>query len=220
MATFVNMIADNILALKSVLPTGVELVAVSKFHPAQAIEEAYAAGQRLFAESRPQELLAKYKALPHDIKWHFIGHLQTNKIKYIIPFVSLIHSIDSLRLADAVNEQALRAGRVVDVLLQVHIAREDSKQGFGDDEISQVVDYCGGLNGIKIAGFMGMATSTEDMTLVRSEFMTLKRIYDVYNFPILSMGMSDDYEIAMDCGSNMVRMGSKIFGNRNNQIKC
>lgn len=210
------MIEEQIDRIKKTLPQDVHLVAVSKFQPIAAIEQAYAVGQRLFGESRPQELAEKHAKLPKDIQWHFIGHLQTNKIRLIIPFVTLIHSIDSYRLAEAVSVEAIKAGRVVDVLLQVHIASEQTKQGFGVDEIEKLMDS--GIlkewSGIRVVGLMGMATYTDDRTLIEHEFNTLALLFRRYNLLILSMGMSEDYPLAVECGSNMVRIGSSIFGQR------
>lgn len=210
------MIERKIEEIKKSLPMGVELVAVSKFQPKESIERAYAVGQRIFGESRPQELAEKYQALPKDIEWHFIGHLQTNKVKTIIPFVSLIHSIDSVRLAEAVSAEALRVGRVVDVLLQVHIACEETKQGFSVDEIVQIIEQkqFNSLCGMRIAGLMGMATYTDNSEQIEREFRKLSELQAKYGFRLLSMGMSEDYLIAIACGSNMVRIGSSIFGSR------
>lgn len=207
-------IRDNINHIKSTLPANVALVAVSKFHPEAAIQEAYAAGQRLFGESRPQEMAAKYAALPHDIEWHFIGHLQRNKIAMIAPFVALIHSVDSFRLLDELSKEAVRIGRTLKVLLQVHIAKEITKQGFTPAEIHEIMSQPA-PQGIEIAGLMGMATYTDNLGVVHSEFEGLHSLFDQFNgLSILSMGMSDDYRMAVDCGSTMVRVGSAIFGNR------
>lgn len=210
-------IQENLLRIKSSLPQEVTLVAVSKFHPIEDIQQAYQVGQRIFGESRPQEMLQKYQSLPQDIEWHFIGHLQTNKIKMIIPFVKLIHSVDSLRLAAAISDAARREGRVVDVLLEVYIASEQTKQGLAPQEVDEIMarrsdeEY----SGINIVGVMGMATFTDDMAQVESEFKKLAEIYHKYGFRVLSMGMSEDYPLAVACGSNMVRIGSSIFGSRN-----
>ena len=211
---------DNILAT---LPAGVRLVAVSKFHPAETIREAYDAGQRCFGESRAQELLAKYQQLPQDIEWHFIGHLQTNKVKYIVPFVSLIHSVDSVRLLDEIERQAERVGRVVDCLLEVHVAQEDTKYGFSLDDCRE---FCTAENvvaypHIRFRGIMGMASNTDDDGQVKREFAQLKQLFDevrgnmsVASFDTLSMGMSHDYLMAVEQGSTMVRIGTTIFGER------
>ena len=211
---------DNILAT---LPAGVRLVAVSKFHPAETIREAYDAGQRCFGESRAQELLAKYQQLPQDIEWHFIGHLQTNKVKYIVPFVSLIHSVDSVRLLDEIERQAERVGRVVDCLLEVHVAQEDTKYGFSLDDCRE---FCTAENvatypHIRFRGIMGMASNTDDDGQVKREFAQLKQLFDEVrgnmsdaSFDTLSMGMSHDYLMAVEQGSTMVRIGTTIFGER------
>jgi len=207
------------------LPANVRLVAVSKLHPAEALMEAYDAGQRIFGESKVQELTAKYEALPKDIEWHFIGHLQTNKIKYIAPFVSLIHSIDSVNLLQEVDKFAGKAGRKIDVLLQIHIAKEETKYGFSENECHDFLTSGAHktLNNINIRGLMGMATFTEDVNIVRSEFKGLSSFFrklkqDFFssddNFNELSMGMSEDYHIAIEEGSTLVRIGSKIFGVR------
>lgn len=207
-------IRDNINRIKSTLPTNVALVAVSKFHPEAAILQAYEAGQRIFGESRPQEMAAKHASLPTDIEWHFIGHLQRNKISMISPFVALIHSVDSFRLLDELSKEAVRIGRTLKVLLQVHIAQETSKQGFTSSEIREIMSHPA-PQGIEIAGLMGMATYTDDLRVVHSEFEGLRSLFDEFSdLSILSMGMSDDYRLAIECGSNMVRIGSSIFGNR------
>lgn len=207
-------IRDNINHIKSTLPDNVALVAVSKFHPEAAILQAYEAGQRIFGESRPQEMAAKHASLPTDIEWHFIGHLQRNKISMISPFVALIHSVDSFRLLDELSKEAVRIGRTLKVLLQVHIAQETSKQGFTPAEIREIMSHPAPL-GIEIAGLMGMATYTDDLRVIHSEFVGLRSLFDEFkSFGILSMGMSDDYRVALDCGTNMVRIGSSIFGNR------
>lgn len=207
-------IRDNINHIKSTLPTNVALVAVSKFHPEAAILQAYEAGQRIFGESRPQEMAAKHASLPPDIEWHFIGHLQRNKIAMIAPFVALIHSVDNFRLLDELSKEAVRIDRILKVLLQVHIAQETSKQGFTSSEIREIMSHPA-PQGIEIAGLMGMATYTDDLRVVHSEFEGLRSLFDEFSdLSILSMGMSDDYRLAIECGSNMVRIGSSIFGNR------
>lgn len=216
------MIEENLAQIRHSLPDGVVLVAVSKFQPESAIECAYRVGQRVFAESRPQELAVKYRELPKDIEWHMIGHLQTNKVRMIIPFVSLIHSVDSLRLAEVINQEAERCGRVVDVLLEVLVASEQSKFGWTPDELLKALDLRAfeQLSAIRIRGLMGMATFTDDMSRVSSEFDQLHSIFGrvkaefLPDIDILSMGMSDDYQIAVDHGSTMVRVGSSIFGSR------
>ena len=204
------------------LPEGVTLVAVSKTHPVEAIAEAYEAGQRVFGESRPQELRAKYEALPRDIEWHMIGHLQTNKVKYIAPFVTLIHSVDSERLAEAIQVQAAKCGRTIDVLLEIHVAAEESKSGWAIDDLRTAVasGLFERLPNVRVRGVMGIATNTDDMERVSADFVQL-RIYKEElapyfgeQFDTLSMGMSDDYPTAIAAGSTMVRIGSTIFGER------
>ena len=215
-------ITQNLQQIKGSLPENVSLVAVSKTKPEEAIMEAYRAGQRIFGENKVQELVRKREALPEDIQWHMIGHLQRNKVKYISGFVSLIHGVDSLRLLREINKRAAQADRVQDCLIQVHIARETSKFGFDREEISEAMVAIGGneLPNIRIRGLMGMATFTEDQDLVRREFQYLKSLFDEFkqgitHFDILSMGMSGDYLLAVEEGSNMVRLGSSIFGSRN-----
>ncbi len=216
-------IVSKITDMKSALPPeGVELVAVSKFNPASAIEEAYAAGQRIFGESRVQELTAKYEVLPKDIEWHMIGHLQTNKVRAIVPFVSLIQSVDSARLLECIDREAAKAGRVVDCLLEIHVAAEESKSGW---DFAELRDYLqdetfAALKSVRIRGVMGMATNTDDEGVIRADFERLAEckkelapLFDA-NFNILSMGMSGDWPIAVECGSTMVRVGSSIFGER------
>ena len=218
-------VAQNIQEIRKNIPANVSLVCVSKFHPENAILEAYNCGERIFGESRVQELLAKQTKLPADIQWHFIGHLQSNKIKLILPTVSLIHGVDSSNLLKEINSRALKAGRVVSCLLQVHIAREETKFGFSMEEIRQMLsgNEFGSLENVQINGLMGMATLTDDKEQIRAEFRTLRQLYDELkreyfqnneNFLELSMGMSDDYQIAIDEGSTMVRIGSSIFGMR------
>ena len=218
-------VAQNIQEIRKNIPANVSLVCVSKFHPENAILEAYNCGERIFGESRVQELLAKQTKLPADIQWHFIGHLQSNKIKLILPTVSLIHGVDSSNLLKEINSRALKAGRVVSCLLQVHIAREETKFGFSMEEIRQMLsgNEFGSLENVQINGLMGMATLTDDKEQIRAEFRTLRQLYDELkreyfqnneNFCELSMGMSDDYQIAIDEGSTMVRIGSSIFGMR------
>ena len=204
-------IAQHIADIRRNLPDGVNLVCVSKFHPAEAILEAYNAGERDFGESRVQELLPKQAALPKDIRWHFIGHLQTNKVRAIIPFVYLIQSVDSQHLLETINREAERAGRRVKVLLEVHVAQEESKTGFRPEDLP--IDESQ-YPWVEICGIMGMATLTDDTTEIRRCFRTLRTICDACQFPILSMGMSHDYLLAIQEGSNMVRIGTTIFGER------
>ncbi len=215
-------VASQLSVVKSTLPEGVTLVAVSKMHLAELISEAYGAGQRVFGESRPQELKAKYEILPKDIRWHMIGHLQTNKVKYIVPFVSLIESIDSAHLLEAVDREAAKCGRTVDCLFEIHVAAEESKTGWDYAELREFV--AGGalaaLHNVRIRGVMGIATNTDDKSVVRHDFERLAQCkadlapFFGSEFDTLSMGMSDDYPIALECGSTMVRVGSMIFGQR------
>ncbi len=218
-------IAQNIQQIKETLPAHVTLVAVSKFHPAEKLQEAYDAGQRVFGESRAQELVAKQKVLPQDIEWHFIGSLQTNKVKDIAPFIHTIHSIDSLRLLQEVNKQAAKQNRIIRVLLEIHIAEEETKHGLTPDECRALLqdEQLSSFTNVVISGLMGMATFTDDMAQVEREFDTLRSLFDELkqthfpndnHFSILSMGMSDDYPLAIQHGSTMVRIGSSIFGVR------
>lgn len=215
-------IASEITRLKSELPDGVTLVAVSKTHPDTAVAEAYDAGQRVFGESRPQEMKAKWEALPKDIEWHMIGHLQTNKVRMIAPFVALIHSADSARLLRTIDTEARRAERVIDVLLEVHISSDQSKEGWEPSELS---DYIASgewreLSGVRVRGLMCVATNTDDMSVVCDDFRRMKSLFDGWrevfgaDFDTLSMGMSSDYAEAIECGATMVRIGSTIFGCR------
>ncbi len=218
-------ISQNIVQLKASLPANVTLVAVSKFHPAEALKKAYDAGQRVFGESRAQELTAKQKVLPGDIEWHFIGPLQSNKVKDIAPFIHTIHSIDSFRLLQEVNKQAAKHNRVIRVLLEIHVAQEDTKHGLTPDECRELLqnEQLDELGNIQIVGLMGMATYTDDTTLIEQEFhllhelfSELKAIYFKGNdiFAVLSMGMSHDYHVAIRQGSTMIRVGTSIFGER------
>lgn len=219
-----SIIAQNLRQVKTSLPENVTLVAVSKFKPIEDIQEAYDAGQRIFGESKIQEMTDKQQVLPKDIEWHMIGHVQRNKVKYMAPYVSLIHGVDSLRLLQEIDKQALKNNRSINCLLQVHIANEESKFGFDKEEIINIIQepLFNQLTNICIKGVMGMATFTDDKTQIKTEFQTLKNIFDVlkiqqhrlFDIQILSMGMSDDHNIAIECGSTMVRIGSKIFGNR------
>lgn len=221
-----STIQANLKEVLSELPAGVRLVAVSKFHPNEILEEAYAAGQRIFGESHVQEMTLKYETLPKDIKWHFIGHLQTNKVKYIAPFVSMIHAIDSYKLLAEVNKYAAKANRIVPCLLQIHIAQEETKFGFTIDECKKMLDAgeWKGLKNILIAGVMGMASNVDDAEQIKSEFCSLNTLFneikqtyfaDSEDFKEISMGMSHDYPLAVEAGSTLVRVGSKIFGERN-----
>ena len=216
-------IEQKIKDLHSSLPQGVTLVAVSKFHPAEALQRAYDAGQRIFGESRVQELLLKYEALPKDIEWQMIGHLQTNKVRQIVPFVSLIQSVDSVRLIECINRESERIGRVVDILLEIRVAQEESKTGWDFDELVEYIkgDGLQTLPNIRVRGVMGMATNTDDEIIIRADFEQLAKHKEALashfdaSFDTLSMGMSDDFELAIECGSTMVRIGSSIFGERN-----
>ena len=219
------MIKERISELVSNLPSGVQLVAVSKFHPLEAVLEAYGAGQRIFAESRPQELLSKVNALDTnaypDLQWHFIGHLQTNKLKMVLPYVSLVQSVDSLRLLDAIDRWGRENCRVTDILLECHISSDISKQGFSEDEFPGVVHHCQCLENVRVRGVMGMATLTDNVEIVRNDFRrlvsfgNLLRRLSGWDCPEISMGMSGDFRIAVEEGSTMVRIGSLIFGSRN-----
>ena len=219
------MISEQIKSIQESLPEGVRLIAVSKFHPNEAILEAYKAGQRLFGENHVQELTAKHESLPSDIEWHFIGHLQTNKVKYIAPFVSLIHGIDTPKLLKVVDKEGAKVGRVIPCLLQIHIATEETKFGFSREECLEMLSsgIISELQHVQICGLMGMATNTNDEAQIREEFHTLhslfeelKELYfkDAPTFKELSMGMSDDYPIAIEEGSTLIRVGTKIFGER------
>ena len=229
------MIKQTIHKLHKELPSTVRLVAVSKFHPFDAIEQAYEAGQRVFAESRPQELLSKVRRLDEirvergeagymsDIEWHFIGHLQTNKLKMVLPYVTLVQSVDSVRLLDAIQSWSAANDQTIKVLLEPHVAAEDTKQGFAAGEIYEILQHAGAYPNICFSGIMGMATFTDDMSVVRSDFAALRQIFDNCrsSFPSIeddfvefSIGMSDDYPIAIEYGSTMVRIGSMIFGER------
>lgn len=210
---------------KAELPQGVNLVAVSKTHPLEVVMEAYIAGQRKFGENRVQELLSKAEVLPKDIEWHLIGHLQTNKVKYIVPFISLIHSIDSFKLLKEVNKEAAKCNRLVDCLLQVYIANEETKFGLSDSELFELLSNSEFHNfkNCRIVGLMGMATFTNDQNQIRSEFKHLKELFEKSkekfsflnpHFKELSMGMSSDFDIAIEEGSTLIRVGSAIFGDR------
>ena len=218
-------IAENITQIKAQLPEGVSLVAVSKYHPVKQLQEAYAAGQRIFGESHAQELVAKAPLMPDDVQWHFIGHLQRNKVRQIMPIVSLIHSVDSIRLLSTIDKEAARIGRTVDVLLQLHVAQEEAKSGFAVEELMQLAE-----NGefqpfkhVRYRGLMAMATFTTDTALIASEFARVastyatlleKQIFPGADFNQLSMGMSDDWHIAVEYGATLVRIGTQIFGPR------
>jgi len=213
-------IAENISRFRAELPENVHLVAVSKTKSNEEIMEAYQAGQRVFGENKIQDMVAKQEALPKDIQWHMIGHVQTNKVKYMAPFVNLIHGIDSLKLLKEVNKQALKNERRIDSLLQLHIAEEESKFGLSESEAEEALAMAAEWEHVKVIGLMGMATFTEDKAQISAEFRGLKNFFDRQqaqypDLKILSMGMSGDYLLAIAEGSNMIRVGSKIFGPRN-----
>ena len=219
------MIAENLQRIRATLKPQVRLVAVSKFHPVEALQEAYDTGQRIFGENHVQELVAKEEVLPKDIEWHFIGHLQTNKVKYIARFVSLIHSVDSIKLLKEINKQAEKCGRTIDVLLQIHVAKEETKFGFTSEEVVEMLaegewKTC---SHVRIVGLMAMATNTDNVAQITEEFETVRQLSDTLKerffadepaFKEISMGMSGDYLIAQEHGSTMVRVGSQIFGER------
>ena len=217
-------ISHNIQKIKSEILAGVKLVAVTKTYPADIVMQAYNAGHKIFGENKVQELVKKYEELPKDIEWHLIGHLQTNKVKYIAPFVNMIHSVESLKLLQEINKCAAKANRIIDCLLQIHIAQEETKFGMSFDEADAFLRSAEikQLENIRIVGLMGMATLTDDKNKIRNEFRSLKNFYAAHcqpqtvncQFSILSMGMSSDYKIAIEEGSNMIRVGSSIFGNR------
>lgn len=215
-------ITDNLNQIKSTLPKNVTLVAVSKTKPNKDILEAYNTGQRVFGENKVQELTTKHEELPKDIEWHMIGHLQRNKVKYIAPFVSLIHGVDSFKLLKEINKRAKQNNRIIDCLLQIHIAEEQTKFGFSESEVIELLksEDFKSLENIKINGLMGMATFTENENQIKKEFKSLYTLFSQLNLQnstlkTLSMGMSGDYKIAIDEGSTMVRVGSSIFGERN-----
>lgn len=218
-------INNNIINFRQNLPAGCTLIAVSKTQPVEAIQEAYAAGQRVFGENKVQELVPKYEALPKDIQWHMIGHLQSNKVKYIAPFVHLIHGVDSIKLLEEINKQAAKAGRTLNCLLQVHIAEEETKFGFSPDEVMAFLgsDGVAALTNTRILGLMGMATFTDNQEQVKREFGNLHALFEKLKAsPLppqatmqeLSMGMSGDYKTAIEQGSTMIRVGTAIFGSR------
>jgi len=215
-------IKENLRQVLSSIPQGVSLVAVSKTKPEEDLQAAYAAGQRIFGENKIQEMTRKFEALPKDIEWHMIGHVQSNKVKYMAPYVGLIHGVDREKLLKEINKQAAKNNRVIDCLLQIHIAQEETKFGLDHGELSQIIDNAkaNAYPNIRLVGLMGMATFTSDEDQIRAEFGHLKQLFDhsvneLKDFSILSMGMSGDYAIAIEEGSNMIRVGSKIFGERN-----
>jgi len=221
-------IKENLNYIKSALPQHVILVAVSKTKPVSDLMEAYNAGQRIFGENKIQEMADKHETMPKDIQWHMIGHVQKNKVKYMASFVALIHGVDDIKLLEEINKQALKHERIIDCLLQIKIASEDSKFGMHPDEATQLIqsEQFSKLKNIRVTGLMGMATFTEDDNKIKQEFQLLKSTFDAlkpfetFNFKpeIISMGMSGDYQLAIECGSNMIRVGSSIFGERNYSI--
>ena len=217
-------IQENLKTIEATIPAHVTLVAVSKTKPVEDLQEAYAAGMRDFGENKIQEMCDKYEVLPKDIRWHMIGHVQTNKVKYMAPFVHLINGVDSLKLLKEIHKQAEKNNRVIDVLLQQFIADEETKFGLDEEEIHQIMqEEVQHLPNVRVVGLMGMATFTEDENQIREEFRSLKSNFDSLknnfeNLTILSMGMSGDYQIAIEEGSTMVRIGSSIFGHRNYSI--
>ena len=217
-------IQSALQTIKSKLPENVTLVAVSKTKPTADLREAYVAGQRIFGENKIQEMAEKWEAMPKDIQWHMIGHVQTNKVKFMAPFVNLIHGVDSLKLLEEINKQAKKNNRIIDCLLQIYIAEEETKFGLDEIELNEILSSATfqELKNIRIVGLMGMATFTDNQEQIKKEFTHLKTIFDntnqllTSNFQLLtlSMGMSGDYKFAIECGSTMVRIGSSIFGNR------
>ena len=219
-------IQNNLRSIQASLPEKVTLVAVSKTKPVSDLMEAYEAGQRIFGENKIQEMTEKWEAMPKDIQWHMIGHVQTNKVKYMAPYVNLIHGVDSLKLLQEINKQAQKNNRIIHCLLQVYIAEEESKFGLDEKEVNEILEYVQNdnneMNHIRIVGLMGMATFTNNPAQVEKEFSRLKTIFDSYSnlntkncqLNTLSMGMSGDYALAIKCGSTMVRIGSSIFGGR------
>lgn len=218
-------IQDNLLKIKSQLPENVTLVAVSKTKPVKDLMEAYHAGQRIFGENKIQEMTEKWQQMPKDIEWHMIGHVQSNKVKYMVPYVKLIHGVDSLKLLKEVNRQAIRWRKSINCLLQIHIAEEETKFGLDEKELEELLnsDEFKEMKNINVIGLMGMATFTDNEEQIKKEFQYLKTIFDKVSklktdncqLNTLSMGMSGDYQLAIECGSTMVRIGSTIFGNRN-----
>ncbi|MBS7232717.1 YggS family pyridoxal phosphate-dependent enzyme [Flavobacterium psychroterrae] len=223
-------IVSNLNTIKANLPEHVTLVAVSKTKPVPDLMEAYEAGQRIFGENKIQEMADKYEEMPKDIQWHMIGHVQTNKVKFMAPFVSLIHGVDSLKLLQEINKQALKSNRIIDCLLQIHIAEEETKFGLDENELDELLlsSEFKKMKNIRILGLMGMATFTENQNQIKKEFTHLKSIFDsiqqrkdaqqcastMDDFSTISMGMSGDYQLAIECGSTMIRIGSSIFGGR------
>jgi pyridoxal phosphate enzyme (YggS family) len=216
------MVNKNIVRIISDIPENVKLVAISKTKSNEDIMLAYETGQRVFGENKIQEMSAKYEDLPKDIKWHMVGHVQSNKIKYMAPYVDLIHGIDSLKSIKILNKEGVKNNRILNCLLQLKISKEESKFGLGEKQFKEIIysDEYKEMKNVKIKGLMAMASNTNEKSIIRSEFVHAKKIFDEINnedksFEILSMGMSNDYKIAIECGSNMIRLGSLIFGERN-----
>jgi hypothetical protein len=223
------ILKEKLARITQDLPATCKLIAVSKTHPVEAIVEAFQAGQRIFGENKVQELVPKYEKLPKDIQWHLIGHLQSNKVKYIAPFISMIHSVDSFKLLEEINKQAKKHNRIIHCLLQIHIAAEETKFGLNETELFQLIEQTGKSDfaNVKIVGLMGMATLTDEVEKIKQEFAGLKRLFETlkskalppqFEMKELSMGMSSDYQIAIQEGSTFVRVGSSIFGQRNYTI--
>jgi len=216
------MITENIHKIVSNIPKNVKLIAISKTKTNQDIMKAYESGQRLFGENKIQEMSSKFEDLPKDIKWHMVGHVQSNKIKYMAPYVDLIHGIDSLKSIKIINKEGVKNNRVINCLLQLKISKEESKFGLDEKQLKEIIfstDYKE-MNNIKIKGMMAMASNTKNESTIKKEFVFAKKVFNEINsldnnFDILSMGMSNDYQIAIECGSNMIRLGSLIFGERN-----
>jgi len=209
-------IEKNLSILKNSIPYNIDIVAVSKTKPINDLKEAYHAGQKIFGENKVQEMVSKFEQLPKDILWHMIGHLQTNKVKYIASFVNTIHSVDSHKLLKEIQKQAFKHNRKIKCLIQIRIANEETKFGIEPSELEEILNFSKTLPNVKISGLMGMASFTEDKNQIRNEFRFLSNLYNSYNdLRVLSMGMSGDYQIGIEEGSTMVRIGSKIFGDRN-----
>ena len=209
-------IEKNLSILKNSIPYNIDIVAVSKTKPINDLKEAYHAGQKIFGENKVQEMVSKFEQLPKDILWHMVGHLQTNKVKYIASFVNTIHSVDSHKLLKEIQKQAFKHNRKIKCLIQIRIANEETKFGIEPSELEEILNFSKTLPNVKISGLMGMASFTEDKNQIRNEFRSLSNLYNSYNnLRVLSMGMSGDYQIGIEEGSTMVRIGSKIFGNRN-----
>ena len=211
-----NNIQNNLSTLKSILPENISLVAVSKTKSENELLQAYDAGQRIFGENKIQEMASKFEALPKDIQWHMIGHVQTNKVKYMAPFVDMIHTVDSIKLLKEIQKQALKNDRVIKCLIQVRIAKEETKFGIPSNELEPLLKHAKSFSNIKIKGLMGMASFTKNKKQIRNEFKLLANLFKYHSdLQVLSMGMSGDYLIAIEEGANMIRVGSKIFGERN-----